>query len=83
VYGNNWRELYRAAILEVDVDKVRERVKAAEEARRMRTLHIRSAPLPQARQDRSFRVLFSSVPFQKRGMKTTQSRAILSFFARS
>ena len=33
---NNWRELYRAAILEVNLDKLGERVKAAEEAIRAR-----------------------------------------------
>jgi hypothetical protein len=37
VNGNNWRELYRAAILEVHPDKLQERVKLAEEAIRART----------------------------------------------
>jgi hypothetical protein len=32
VNGNNWRELYRAAILEVNMEKMGERVKAVEEA---------------------------------------------------
>jgi hypothetical protein len=32
VNGNNWRQLYRAAILEVNTDKLKERVKTAEEA---------------------------------------------------
>jgi hypothetical protein len=32
VNGNNWRQLYRTAILEINRDKLRERVKAAEEA---------------------------------------------------
>jgi hypothetical protein len=35
--GNNWRELYRAALLEPDLSKLQERVKAAEEAIRART----------------------------------------------
>jgi hypothetical protein len=30
--GSHWRELYRAALLELDLDKLGERVKAAEEA---------------------------------------------------
>ena len=34
--GNNWRELYRAAILEVNMEKMGERVKAVEEAIRAR-----------------------------------------------
>jgi hypothetical protein len=36
VNGNNWRELYRAAILEVNMEKMGERVKAVEEAIRAR-----------------------------------------------
>jgi hypothetical protein len=32
VNGSHWRELYRAALLELDLDKLGERVKAAEEA---------------------------------------------------
>ncbi len=35
--GNNWRELYRAALLELDLDKLRDRVKTAEQAIRART----------------------------------------------
>jgi len=35
--GSQWRELYRAALLELDLDKLQERVKAAEEAIRART----------------------------------------------
>ena len=35
--GNNWRELYRAALLELDLDKSRDRVKTAEQAIRART----------------------------------------------
>lgn len=35
--GNNWRELYRAALFELDLSKLGERVKAAEEAIRART----------------------------------------------
>lgn len=30
--GNHWRELYRAALLELDLDKLGERVSVAEEA---------------------------------------------------
>jgi len=36
VAGNHWRELYRAALFELDLDKLGERVKAAEEAIRAR-----------------------------------------------
>ncbi len=36
VDGSQWRELYRAALLELDLDKLQERVKAAEEAIRAR-----------------------------------------------
>jgi hypothetical protein len=32
VNGSHWRELYRAALLELDLDKLGERVKAAEKA---------------------------------------------------
>lgn len=34
--GSHWRELYRAALLELDLDKLAERVEAAEEAIRAR-----------------------------------------------
>jgi hypothetical protein len=34
--GSHWRELYRAALLELDLDKLGERVKVAEEAIRAR-----------------------------------------------
>ncbi|HEY4948879.1 MAG TPA: hypothetical protein VIH88_00970 [Candidatus Acidoferrales bacterium] len=34
--ANHWRELYRAALLELDLNKLRERVKAADEAIRVR-----------------------------------------------
>jgi hypothetical protein len=38
--GSQWRELYRAALLEPNLDKLQERVKAAEEAIRARaSLH--------------------------------------------
>ena len=30
--ANHWRELYRAALLELDLNKLRERVKATDEA---------------------------------------------------
>jgi hypothetical protein len=36
--GSQWRELYRVALLELDLDKLGERVKAAEEAIRARAL---------------------------------------------
>jgi hypothetical protein len=36
VNGGQWRELYRAALLELDLDKLQERVKVAEEAIRAR-----------------------------------------------
>jgi hypothetical protein len=36
VDSNNWRELYRAALLELDLDKLGERVKTADEAIRAR-----------------------------------------------
>ena len=36
VDGSGWRELYRAALLELNLDKLGERVKAAEEAIRAR-----------------------------------------------
>jgi hypothetical protein len=36
--GMNWRELYRDALLELDLDKLQERIKAAEEAILMRAL---------------------------------------------
>jgi DNA/RNA-binding domain of Phe-tRNA-synthetase-like protein len=32
VNGNNWRQLYRSAILEINIDKLGKRVKTAEEA---------------------------------------------------
>lgn len=35
--GSHWRELYRAALLELDLEKLRERVEAAEEAIRARS----------------------------------------------
>ncbi len=35
--GSYWRELYRAALLELDLEKLGERVEAAEEAIRART----------------------------------------------
>jgi hypothetical protein len=35
--GSHWRELYRAALLELDLEKLGERVEAAEEAIRART----------------------------------------------
>ena len=35
--GSQWRELYRAALLELDLEKLRERVEAAEEAIRARS----------------------------------------------
>jgi hypothetical protein len=35
--GGHWRELYRAALLELDLEKLRERVEAAEEAIHART----------------------------------------------
>ena len=34
--SNDWRELYRAALLELDLDKLGERVKTADEAIRAR-----------------------------------------------
>jgi len=34
--ANHWRALYRAALLELDLNKLRERVKAADEAIRVR-----------------------------------------------
>jgi hypothetical protein len=37
VDGNNWRGLYRAALFELDLSKLGERVKAAEEAIHNRT----------------------------------------------
>jgi hypothetical protein len=37
VNRNNWRELYRAALFELDISKLGERVKAAEEAIHART----------------------------------------------
>ncbi len=37
VVGNRWRELYRAALFELDLGKLGERVKAAEEAIHART----------------------------------------------
>jgi hypothetical protein len=33
---NNWRELYRAAVLEIDRNKLRDRLNAAEDAIRAR-----------------------------------------------
>jgi hypothetical protein len=36
MHGSHWRELYRAALLELDPDRLSERVKAAEEAIRAR-----------------------------------------------
>jgi hypothetical protein len=38
VHGNFWRELYEAALLELDPNKVQDRVKAAEQAIRSRAL---------------------------------------------
>jgi hypothetical protein len=35
--GSNWRELYRAALLELDLEKLAERVEAAEMAIRARS----------------------------------------------
>lgn len=35
--GSNWRELYRAALLELDLEKLAERVEAAEKAIRARS----------------------------------------------
>jgi DNA/RNA-binding domain of Phe-tRNA-synthetase-like protein len=34
--ANHWQDLYRAALLELDLNKLRERVKAADEAIRVR-----------------------------------------------
>jgi hypothetical protein len=43
VAGSHWRELYRAALLELDLDELSERVKAAEEAISVRSNDARVA----------------------------------------
>jgi len=44
VNGSHWRELYRAALLELDLDKLGERVKAAEDAISARSSLNRGVP---------------------------------------
>jgi hypothetical protein len=64
--GSQWRELYRVALLELDLDKLGERVKAAEEAIRARAL-LDGGPLNDERI--AIQDAMSALNVLKRGIK--------------